>query len=511
MTTGSADRGERDAPSTDRGPTADPGPTTPSVLWVGGGDTPAPGLSDPGLSGPGTLAGDLSAQAGGSFPSPQGEPAALLKAASGPADNLDTGALASAEPASSGVAEVQDPVFASGVPEPVFYVPPTEEETLPASSVVELGPDALDAALHAEFGSTTSEPAAPMWSTPPPPPVMSAPPQSSAATFVTGSTVAPPPTADVSASPSPVQTSVIEDTTDRSAESRSRGRTGGGRWWKRSSSTLVSGRKGRALNANVDADRVLDILLGVRPHSANGSAPTHATLGPDAVVAPPVAPAPIEALLSPAPPPPPAPTRAPAASEPAFVTPSPVDVVPAPPLSTAPPPPPVPAPPPPLPARPAMAVPAPPVVAPPPPPGSMAPATPLEPEVAPAPPPSWDEPLFTRDSSGVFRLDEELTTSDATPVTFDEPVDPIAAAATHTDEAPTADAVPETETHDEWTAPIESAEPLYASAASMATEILSTAPDTPIVAEPETSPEDELISKDLTLIARGRRRRFRLR
>jgi hypothetical protein len=47
------------------------------------------------------------------------------------------------------------------------------------------------------------------------------------------------------------------------------------------------------------------------------------------------------------------------------------------------------------------------------------------------------------------------------------------------------------------------------SAASMATEILSASPDVPTVATPEVA-EAELISKDLTLIARGRKRRFRL-
>ncbi len=48
------------------------------------------------------------------------------------------------------------------------------------------------------------------------------------------------------------------------------------------------------------------------------------------------------------------------------------------------------------------------------------------------------------------------------------------------------------------------------SAASMATEILAVAPDAPIVDASE-EPESEIITKDLTLIARGRRKRFRLR
>jgi hypothetical protein len=47
------------------------------------------------------------------------------------------------------------------------------------------------------------------------------------------------------------------------------------------------------------------------------------------------------------------------------------------------------------------------------------------------------------------------------------------------------------------------------SAASMATEILSASPDIPTVGVPEDA-ESEIISKDVTLIARGRKRRFRL-
>ncbi len=47
------------------------------------------------------------------------------------------------------------------------------------------------------------------------------------------------------------------------------------------------------------------------------------------------------------------------------------------------------------------------------------------------------------------------------------------------------------------------------SAASMATEILSAAPEVVATEAPPDS-ESELISKDMTLIARGRRKRFRL-
>jgi hypothetical protein len=48
------------------------------------------------------------------------------------------------------------------------------------------------------------------------------------------------------------------------------------------------------------------------------------------------------------------------------------------------------------------------------------------------------------------------------------------------------------------------------SAASMATEILSVAPET-VITEAPPGPESELISQDMTLIARGRKKRFRLR
>jgi hypothetical protein len=47
------------------------------------------------------------------------------------------------------------------------------------------------------------------------------------------------------------------------------------------------------------------------------------------------------------------------------------------------------------------------------------------------------------------------------------------------------------------------------SAASMATEILSVAPEVSAVDVPDDV-ESEIISKDVTLIARGRRKRFRL-
>ena len=52
--------------------------------------------------------------------------------------------------------------------------------------------------------------------------------------------------------------------------------------------------------------------------------------------------------------------------------------------------------------------------------------------------------------------------------------------------------------------------PQFTSTASMAAEVLSVSPEIPILEVPGTS-ESELISKDLTLIARERKKRFRLR
>jgi len=48
------------------------------------------------------------------------------------------------------------------------------------------------------------------------------------------------------------------------------------------------------------------------------------------------------------------------------------------------------------------------------------------------------------------------------------------------------------------------------SVASMATEILAVAPEASATEVPEELSESELISKDVTLIARGRKKRFRL-
>ncbi len=49
------------------------------------------------------------------------------------------------------------------------------------------------------------------------------------------------------------------------------------------------------------------------------------------------------------------------------------------------------------------------------------------------------------------------------------------------------------------------------SAASMATEILAVSPEAPLIDAASEGPESEIITKDVTLIARGRRKRFRLR
>ena len=56
----------------------------------------------------------------------------------------------------------------------------------------------------------------------------------------------------------------------------------------------------------------------------------------------------------------------------------------------------------------------------------------------------------------------------------------------------------------------EDASPVFGSAASMATEILSAAPEVAPTMAGADDPKEVLISEDVTLIARGRRRRFRL-
>jgi hypothetical protein len=88
---------------------------------------------------------------------------------------------------------------------------------------------------------------------------------------------------------------------------------------------------------------------------------------------------------------------------------------------------------------------------------------------------------------------------------------------------PTAAISAETAVHVNGSDPLAASEPIedepvftsdpahqFDSAASMATEILSAAPEA-VVTEAPPGAESELISKDMTLIARDRRKRFRLR
>jgi hypothetical protein len=92
-----------------------------------------------------------------------------------------------------------------------------------------------------------------------------------------------------------------------------------------------------------------------------------------------------------------------------------------------------------------------------------------------------------------------------------------AQAALHTEPVAEATAVPSNGRDPYTTVDDSDAEALFTtdeshhmySAASMATEILSVAPEASV---PDVSdgPESELISKDVTLIARGRKKRFRL-
>jgi hypothetical protein len=62
---------------------------------------------------------------------------------------------------------------------------------------------------------------------------------------------------------------------------------------------------------------------------------------------------------------------------------------------------------------------------------------------------------------------------------------------------------------DEDAAPPAESSP-FGSAASMATEILAATPEDPSIDAPKETPASPFISEDMTIIARGRRKRFRL-
>ncbi|MGA2519739.1 MAG: hypothetical protein ABSG81_02845 [Acidimicrobiales bacterium] len=69
-----------------------------------------------------------------------------------PAESFTTGVETSAPGATSGAGEVSEPLFATEVPEPLFYAPSGDEEILPAAAVADLASEALDQLLAAEFG-----------------------------------------------------------------------------------------------------------------------------------------------------------------------------------------------------------------------------------------------------------------------------------------------------------------------------------------------------------------------
>ncbi|HEY5025751.1 MAG TPA: hypothetical protein VII76_12310 [Acidimicrobiales bacterium] len=379
-----------------------------------------------------------------------------FKDPAGLADSFITSVEASAPWEWSGAAQVHEPAVEKGVPEPVFYVPSFDEEVLPATSVAELSASALDAAFVSEFGT------GPVDSTGTPPRLDAGP--------VT--------------SPAPAVAIPHADTRQHHEPARERG-------------TTVT--EPARLIPTAEHNKVLDILLGT-PRSGD-AAPSHvdahAMSSPTALnttAAAVVTPARQSTIVM-APPPPPPPPPAPVITEDAAPS-SPVfdvqpEVLSAPPVTTDPP---LPPPPPPPSASPvfrdlvapeAIAVP----VAPPPPPPApvvepVAVVEPVEVEVwSPEPPTvivAAPAPVAT-----VPDPDTPMVHMNGTdqPSTFDDPEDE---ALFTTDESHHLN-----------------------SAASMATEILAMAPDVP-VAELSARPESELISKDVTLIARGRKKRFRL-
>jgi hypothetical protein len=397
-----------------------------------------------------------------------------FKTSTDPADSLNTNVKASTQREWSGAAQVQEPLAATQVTDPVFYVPPFEEQVLPASSVAELTPDALDALLASEFGTG---------------PV----PRHSTATSAGAVTTTEPEGATHSDTRQP-----------QPAEPES---------------TAPNSDPGRVVLA-FDPTNILDILLGTPRIAAEASPHT------DAVAwAPPVS-SPSSAVV--AVPPPVFSDEAPTTSsvfiaEPDAAAPPTLATENAPPL---PPPPPPPvfsdeAPPsssvfitePDAPAPPSLATEnAPPLPPPPPPPpvfsdeapptSSVFTAEPADSLSSQPPPPIPPPPQSDTGEAPLFSFGTphpEVLTSPPTPVLAEDTTSTVNGSQPLTPLADAADEDGATETS-----------PQFTSTASMATEILSASPEIPIVDIAETS-EAELISKDLTLIARERKKRFRLR
>ena len=432
-----------------------------------------------------------------------------FKDAAAPADSDITCVEASAQRAWSGAADVPEPAVETDVPEPVFYVPPFEEEVLPATSVAELSASALDATLVSEFGSGNARVPAPTVS-----------PES--ATFADRAAAPDSATLPVSATAPDTATSPeTAKATETKAVSEPAFSTFHADTSRPEQSVLDrpapdSGRPRPA--PTTDHNKVLDILLGTTRSTEGAQSQmdplaTASATASNTVAAPPFLPASASAIEMAAPPPPPPPVFTEEAPPPP----------PPPPVFTeeAPPPPPPP---------PVFTEEAPPPAPPPPPPPP--PPAPVFTEMTPPPPP----PVFlTQDAPR-----DDAAVSESSPLAEPTPVAPDGPIGFSYEESPGADLAPPSPTlaaryaapdpavfetapsHingiDPFAAPIDAeyeedastGTPDPHSAASMATEILSVAPEMPLVAVAE-EPESELITKDVTLIARGRKKRFRLR
>jgi hypothetical protein len=467
--------------------------------------SPAPG-AEPG-AGPGHVSDP--------FAGPGGDGGVGFKDSAGPAENLKTSVEASARPAWSGASEVPEPAVETGVPEPVFYVPSYDEKVLPATSVAELTASALDAVLASEFGPSTAGAAPvaappdtrpinnPELSVPTPPRVEASHAPESVFERVSTDVGSPAPRPSISTAPSPSMAPAPSPSM-AAAPSRS-----------------ISS----APSPSIEHSKVLDILLGVPRATENAQSRTDmsaasGTTASNASSPPPVAPAPeaesVIVMASPPPPPPP-----PVSTDTAPPPPPPVFTD----THTAPPP------------RPPSVFsegPAPTAVFTPEP-DTFA-VTPDDPV-----PPAFEHETTPPPPSPVFTTQEP--THVATPP-LPAPPPPMAPPAPMAPTGPVgfsfseAPAPPVTTPSSPPAAPVFEAPPAHingiepmaafedeeegavfttdpsnhlASAASMATEILSATPEVEAVFVTDEDLKSELISPDVTLIARGRRKRFRLR
>ncbi len=391
-----------------------------------------------------------------------------------PADSLITSVEASAQRAWSGAAEVPEPAVETDAPEPVFYVPPFDEDVLPATSVAELSASALDAILMSEFGSLT--------------------PGTPSAASAEVRTVSTPESSPSHSEPHQAQRATFETPFDAlESQQATLERPAPDTGPPRSAPTI-------------EHSKILDILLGTSRTTESAHARTDSSASSSA-------------------------TTSNTAVAPPFVSPSQSIIVTAPPA---------PAPPPPVFAQEAPPPPPPPVFAqeaPPPP-----PPPPVFAEEAPSPPPL--SPVFTEappPPSSVFGAELDVIATPEVPVVAPAPIAPDTPTGFSFSEPPTVGlaapssealaappSLPDPSLFEEPAGHVNGSDPLPAvaevedqddvatelsghvsSAASMATEILSASPEIPTL---ETSDEREpvFITKDVTLIARGRKKRFRL-